>query len=91
LSSLVNIGFGNIVNLEKMTAIIGPESAPAKRMVKKAKSEGFCIDGTHGRKAKSVIVMENGSIVLSSLAPETLMARIEHYQIQSGRNSDAEY
>ncbi len=77
LSSLINIGYGNIVNLDRMIAIVTPDSAPAKRLVKNAKASGTAIDATHGRKARAVIVMENDSVVLSALTPETLMARFK--------------
>ncbi len=75
MSDLINVGFGNIVNMDSVTAIVSSDSAPAKRMVKNAKAEGFAIDATHGRKAKAVIVMDNNHIVLSALAPETLYLR----------------
>ena len=30
---LINIGFGNMVNANRMIAIISPESAPVKRII----------------------------------------------------------
>ena len=33
MTQLINIGFGNIVNSDKIVAIIAPDSAPAKRLV----------------------------------------------------------
>lgn len=55
MNQLVNIGFGNIVNFEKVISIINPDSAPAKRLVQSAKEEERIIDGTQGRKTKSII------------------------------------
>lgn len=75
MSSLANIGFGNIVNVERIVAIVSPDSAPAKRIVKLAKVDGRAIDATHGRKVKAVIMMENNQVVLSALMPETLLSR----------------
>ena len=69
---LVNIGYGNVVNADKVVAVISPESAPIKRMVQNAKDQGMAIDATQGRKTKSVIVTENGYLVLSALIPETI-------------------
>ena len=46
---LIHIGFGNIVNTEKIIAIVSPDSAPMKRLVQKAKEEGVAIDATQGR------------------------------------------
>ena len=81
---LIHIGYGNIVNTEKILAIVGPDAAPIKRMVQKAKEMGTAIDATCGRKTKAVIVMENGSVVLSALLPDTIMNRA-----QSDEDKDA--
>ncbi len=72
----VNIGFGNVVNSDKVFSIVSPEAAPVKRLIQNAKDQGDAIDGTCGRKTKAVLVMENRTIVLSSLLPETIAARM---------------
>ncbi len=75
--NFVNIGFGNMVNADKVLSIVSPDAAPIKRLVQSAKDDGVAIDGTCGRKTKSVLVMENSTIVLSSLLPETIVARVD--------------
>ncbi len=75
MNKLIHIGFGNIINAEKIVAVVSPDSAPIKRLVQGAKEAGTAIDATQGRKTKSVLVMENGSIVLSALMPETVAGR----------------
>ena len=75
MEKLIHIGFGNIINAEKIVAIVSPDSAPIKRMVQGAKEKGTVIDATQGRKTKAVMVMENGSVVLSALMPETIAGR----------------
>ena len=65
--NLVNIGFGNLVNAERIIAIVSPESAPVKRIVQEAKSNGVLIDATHGRKTMSVILTDSDNVVLSYL------------------------
>ena len=76
MSKLINIGFGNVVNADKMIAIINPDSAPVKRMIQNAKDMGIAIDATQGR-TKAVIAMENNQLVLSALQPETLTNRFQ--------------
>ncbi len=71
---LINIGYGNVVNSDKIIAVISSDSAPAKRLVQGAKDRGTAIDATQGRKTKAVIVTE-GYIVLSALLPETIAGR----------------
>jgi regulator of extracellular matrix RemA (YlzA/DUF370 family) len=76
LSKLINIGFGNVVNSNKIISIISPEAAPIKRMVQSAKDSGMAIDATCGRRTKAVIVTESGHLILSSLLPETIAGRV---------------
>ena len=73
----VNIGFGNIIHADKIIAMITPDSAPAKRMVQRAKEEGNIVDATQGRKTKAVIITD-GPLVLSALLPETIANRIRY-------------
>ena len=74
----MNIGFGNIVNADKIIAMITPDSAPAKRMVQKAKEESRLIDATQGRRTRAVIFTENDRVILSALLPDTLSGRMKN-------------
>ena len=65
-----------MINADKIIAIVCPDSAPVKRMVQGAKEGRTAIDATQGRKTKAVLVMENGSVLLSALTPETLAGRV---------------
>ena len=73
---LVNIGFGNAVNVDKIVAVVSPDAAPVKRVVQTARDSGFAIDATCGRKTRSVIVCESGHVILSALQPETLADKL---------------
>ena len=75
MAKLMNIGFGNMVNTDKIVSIISSDSAPAKRMIAKGKEQDALIDATQGRRTKSVIFTENNKIILSALQPETLAGR----------------
>ena len=75
MGNLINIGFGNMVNSAKIMAIINPDSAPARRLVQKAKEDGRVIDGTQGRRTRAILAMDDRYIVLSALMPETLANR----------------
>lgn len=86
MSRLIHIGFGNIVNTEKIIAIVSPDSAPIKRLVQNAKENGTAIDATQGRKTKAVLVMENNQVVLSALLPETIANRA---QTEGGESDEA--
>ena len=75
-TELVHVGFGNILAMDKVLAIVSPASAPIKRAVQAAKNKGILIDLTSGRKTKAVIIMDNGHIVLIALNPETIASRV---------------
>ena len=77
MSQFIHVGFGNIVNTEKIIAVVSLDSAPIKRMVQTARETGAAVDATQGRKTKAVLVMENGQLVLSALLPETIANRAQ--------------
>ncbi len=74
----VNIGFENRVIDRRIVAIVNPNSAPIKRLINEAK-EGhlLLIDSTGGKPKRSVIVTDSGHVILSSISPRNLSARIE--------------
>jgi len=74
--TLVNIGFGNLVALDRVISIVSPESAPVKRIAQKAKEKDMLIDATFGRKGRAVIVMDSGHVVLSQMTPDMIMGRL---------------
>lgn len=73
--NLLNIGFGNSVVAERVIAIVSPNSAPMKRLKDDAKAEKRLIDATHGRRTRSIIVMDSNHIVLSAIQAETISLR----------------
>ena len=77
MKTLTHIGFGNMVNSDKMIAVLQPDSAPVKRIVQHGKEQGIGVDATQGRKTKAVLLMEDNRIILSALKPETIAQRAE--------------
>lgn len=75
--NMVHIGFGNAVSVGRIVAIAKPNTAPIKRMISKAESDGVLIDATFGRKNRSVIFMDSGHIVLSAIQPDRITERCE--------------
>lgn len=74
---LVNIGFGNLINADRVIAILSPESAPVKKIVKESKAKSTLIDATHGRKTVSVIVTDSENVVLSYLDLKQVAAKFD--------------
>lgn len=73
--NLINIGFGNLINADRVVAIVSPESAPIKKIIRESKSAGRLIDATHGRKTMSVIITDSDNIVLSYMELRQISAR----------------
>ena len=73
---LLNIGFDNAVNADRVVAVVSPESSPVKRLISQAKERSMLIDATHGRKTQSVIITDCDTLILSYLTPKNITARI---------------
>ena len=89
--SLINIGFGNSINSDKVITIVSPDSAPAKRLIGRAKEQERSIDATQGRKTKAVIIAEDDYVILSALTPETLSARFNGQGDAGSRRKEGDY
>lgn len=75
MAKLINIGFGNTVNSDKIVAVVNPDAAPIKRLIQNAKEQGKIIDATQGRRTKAVIVTSEGLVILSALQTDTISKR----------------
>ena len=73
---LINIGYGNMISLQRLIAVVSPESAPIKRMVAEARERSMLIDATFGRKTKTVLIMDSDHVVLSGIPMEKLAPRL---------------
>ena len=73
--TLLNIGFGSSLVSERIVAIVSPNSAPMKRLKDEAREEKRLIDATHGRRTRSIIIMDSNHIVLSAIQAETISQR----------------
>ncbi len=69
---MLNIGFGCMINKNRIIAALSPESAPVKRMITKAKSDKILIDASFGRKTKTVLITDTNQIILSAFSAERI-------------------
>lgn len=89
MAKLVNIGFGNVINSDKIVAVVSPDSAPIKRMVQLAKDKGNAVDATQGRRTKAVLITSEQYLVLSALQPDTISKRFNAYYEEKGETDEA--
>ncbi len=74
----INIGFGNMVSVNRIVSIVSPDSAPMKRIISDAKLNNNAIDSTCGRRTRAVIITDSNHVILSALQPETIVNRIKN-------------
>ena len=84
MARLINIGFGNSVNADKVVAVVSPEAAPVKRLVQSVKGTKDLVDATQGRKTKAVIITSEGIFILSALTPDTISRRFSDPMDKTG-------
>jgi regulator of extracellular matrix RemA (YlzA/DUF370 family) len=75
-TELLHVGFGNYLAANHIVGIAAPGAAPVKRLVQEGRDNNLTIDMTSGRRTKAVVFMDNGSIILSAIAPETIEGRL---------------
>ena len=63
----IKIGFGSMVSRERVVSVVGPDSAPIRRMTQESRERGMLIDATYGRKTASIFIMDSGHVILSAL------------------------
>ncbi len=77
MASIISIGFGGSVMVDKVVALVLPDSKPSIRLREAAKAENRLIDATQGHKTRSIIVTTDNHIILCGVNPETLVQRIK--------------
>ena len=77
---LSNIGFGNMVNADRVIAVISPDSAPVKRLIQDAREKGALIDASYGRRTQAVLIMDSDHVILSGIALESVTGRFAQEQ-----------
>jgi extracellular matrix regulatory protein A len=77
LFKILNVGFSNIVLVDRIVSIIQADSASGRRLKTEAKNNEQLIDATNGRKTRSIIITDSKHLILSSLRTESLTKRLE--------------
>lgn len=64
------------MSLRRIIFIADPSSSPFKKIISDAKERNMLFDGTFGRKTRSMIMLDNEFVFLSTIKPETASKRI---------------
>lgn len=79
-TEFLHVGFNSYVDANSIIAILSPDSAPVRRMIREAETQNQAINMTYGRKTKAVVVHQNGYLTLLALQPETIVNRWRNQQ-----------
>lgn len=79
---MLNVGFGSMINPERVIAALSPESAPVKRIISKAKAENKIIDATFGRKTKTVVITDSDIVILCAFTAERIFGQQDNNLIK---------
>ena len=74
----INIGYGNMVAVDRIVSLVSPDSAPIKRLIQDAKDQGRVIDVSCGRKTRAVIITDSDHVILSAIQAETVANRLDN-------------
>ena len=79
---MISVGVRNYVAVDRIIAIVVPESRPIRGMITGARDRGMLVDATMGRRTKAVVVTDSGHVILSANSVDTLVSRVEAYYRQ---------
>lgn len=74
--SFIQIGFGNIVSVNRLICVVSPDSAPVRRIVQDARDRGSLIDASSGKKSKAVLVTDSDHVILSAMPVEEIRQQL---------------
>ena len=77
---LIDIGYYNYVNLEKVVGVKSrkEETKEDEAFYEELKARGAAIDATNGNKRRSYVMTSDGAVYVSNLRPETIYKRVNN-------------
>ncbi len=70
-----HIGMNNVVQTNRVNAIIPPKTKTANRILEVAKKRGQFIDASRGRSHRALLMLDDGTVIASTISTSTLMKR----------------
>lgn len=70
-----HIGMNNVVQTNRVLVVIPPHTRTSDRIMEVAKGRGQYIDASRGRSHRSILLLDDGTVIASSKTPMTLLKR----------------
>ncbi|MBN1775117.1 MAG: DUF370 domain-containing protein [Clostridiales bacterium] len=86
--AFIQIGFGNIVSVDRLICVVSPDSAPVRRIVQDARDRGSLIDASSGKKSKAVLIMDSDHVILSAMPAEDIRRQLGQTDSWSGTEEE---
>ena len=88
----VHIGMGTVVQRSRILFVTAPGSTTANRYIEEAKKSkpARYHNATKGHKYRSLIVMDEGTVIMSTIKPMTLMKRMNSVEMVEDEPEDIE-
>lgn len=88
-TELVHVGFGNVIAVNRVIALLSINQQPIKRLIREAREKDRLVDATHGRKAKTAVLFETGHMMLTAVTADTIAHRLASTSIMSEEKVEA--
>jgi len=76
MTQFANVGLGTVVQKARVILITVPGTITATRYIEGAKKRNKFHNATLNHRQRSVIVMDDGTVIISTIKPMTLMKRM---------------
>ena len=70
-----HIGMNHLVQTNRVLCVMKPSTKTAKNYVMHAKARGMFVDASLGRHYRSILLLDDGTVVASCIKPLTLLKR----------------
>lgn len=71
----IHVGMGNMVCANRVIAMVRPDSQAGRRHLEQAKKKKCYIDARFGHALKTLLILEDGSVMGSAITAKTLVKR----------------
>ena len=72
----VSLGFGHVVCANRIYCVVRVNTAQNRRILSRAKEEGRFMDWTAHKKMKSLVLLDDGTVLGSSFSVATIFSRL---------------
>lgn len=67
----ISIGLDHLAQANRIIAVFSPHTATGRRYISTAKKTGLYVDASVGRKTRSLLLMDDGTVLFSAISAPT--------------------